>query len=630
MNMLELGVGMMLHGAAEAPPTRVLAHTMDFVVMFAYFAGIILFGMYFSKYTRNTRDFFLGGQRFAWWLIAFSGIATTVGSYSFVKYSEVGFDFGVSSTQTYFNDWFWMPILLLVWLPIIYYARVTSVPEYFERRFGRANRVAAMLIILTYLVAYIGVNLYTLGTVFNSLLGWPVMFGAFATAVAVTIYVVAGGQTSVIMTDLAQGVILLAVGAGILLAGVWHFGGFSEFWGLLPESHKYAFSELTEPPKFSALGIFMQDGIVNTGAFMLMNQGMIMRFLSLKSVRDAQRMAVCWILVLAPLAAVATGGAGWIAKALMVSGELETNAKDAFVHAAHFLCGPGIFGFVLAALTAALMSTADTLINATSAIFVNDVWKPFVQPRADDRRLLLVARITSLAAAAVGLAFVVIYIKAYDSIYQAHAMVTASIPAPMIVVILLGVLWKRFTPTAALVTLVGGSIAVGLSLLPKLDVLLVGPFAFGMGPSSYTFMRALYGLVVCSVLAVVVTYLSKPRPDAEVVGLVTGTECEAMRLYKGGPVNRRPGKKVRLRLTVDPSLTDPELAIVPQSALDIMAAEPGDLLYVCDTRWWYGGLRSVHVRAGEPGAEGEVRIGTEAWTDSHLRDRFDVIVEKII
>ena len=127
--------------------TQRLGEPIDYIVILVYFLGVVGFGMYFSRYTRSTKDFFFGGQRFAWWLIAFSGIATTVGSYSFVKYSDVGFKYGVSSTQTYLNDWFWMPILMLVWLPIIYYQRVVSVPEYFERRFGRASRVAATVLL---------------------------------------------------------------------------------------------------------------------------------------------------------------------------------------------------------------------------------------------------------------------------------------------------------------------------------------------------------------------------------------------------------------------------------------------------------------------------------------------------
>lgn len=603
---------------------------LDLFVVIAYFLAIVGFGLYFARYTRTTKDFFFGGQRFAWWLIAFSCIATTVGSYSFQKYSEQGFAYGISSSQTYLNDWYWMSILLLIWLPIIYYQRLGSIPEYFERRFGSTARVGATIIILLYLIAYIGINVFTVGKVLQSLLGWSVLSGAVITTVLVTVYVYVGGQTSVIMTDLAQGIILLVAGLGVFIAGVLHFGGFADFWALLPQGHRFAFSEFNAPDKFSFIGVFAQDGLCNTGAFMLMNQGIVMRFLSLRSVHDARKMAVCWVLVLAPLAAIATSGAGWIGRALTVSGELEMEASDAFVRTAWFLCAPGVFGFVLAALTAALMSTADTLINAVSAVFVNDIWRRYVRREANDKHYLKVARVTSLAAAACGLALVPIYHYQYESIYYAHAVVTGSIPAPMVMAILLGILWKRYTPAAAVATLIGGLILVAVSFVPPMDKWLIGPFAFGMGSGSYGFMRALYGLTACGVIGVVVSLITKPKPVHELTGLVTGTQLEAMRIYKGGEINRVPGKKARVRLQADASLSDPEIAYVPPRALELMAANTGDILYVCDPRWWFGGLRSVHVRAGLA-ADGEtLRIHPDALADAHLRDGQIAVVDKIL
>ncbi|MHC4642494.1 MAG: sodium:solute symporter family protein, partial [Planctomycetota bacterium] len=488
---------------------QAIGGNLDYAVMLGYFIAVLGFGLYFGRYTSTTKEFFFGGQRFSWWLIAFSCVATVVGSYSFVKYSAAGFRYGICSTQSYLNDWFWMPILVLIWIPIIYYRKIQSIPEYMEARFDRKTRIAATFIILFYIVGYIGINLITLGRTLHTLLGWEVMTGAIVTAAAVALYVYIGGQTAVIMTDLAQGLILLIAGLGLFIAGIYHFGGFGEFWSLLPAEHKYAFSDFNAPPTFSFVGIYVQDGLANTGALMLMHQGFIMRFLSLKSVKDSRRMVVCWILVLAPLAAIATSCGGWIARALVNNGELDTNASDSFVKAANFLCAPGIFGFVLAALTAALMSTADSLINAVSAIFVNDIWRPYIKPRESDKHYLLVARISSLCAAGLGLALVPLFMK--DTLYGAHSMFTAAVTPPVLMAI-------RYTPMAAFVTIVGGAILIGLSFI--FSDTLVGPFDFGMGPDSYKFMRALFGLLAAGVLGVSVTFFTKPKPASELKGLV--------------------------------------------------------------------------------------------------------------
>ena len=103
---------------------QLTATPLDFVVIVIYFLAILAFGIFFAKYTTSTKDFFFGGQRFSWWLIAMSCVATVVGSYSFMKYSAMGFKYGLSSSMTYLNDWLILPFFVLGWLPIIYFMRV--------------------------------------------------------------------------------------------------------------------------------------------------------------------------------------------------------------------------------------------------------------------------------------------------------------------------------------------------------------------------------------------------------------------------------------------------------------------------------------------------------------------------
>jgi SSS family solute:Na+ symporter len=614
----------------EPPVGAATAGTpFDVFVLVTYFVAVVGFGLYFGKYSSTTKDFYFGGQRFAWWLISFSAIATTVGSYSFIKYSQAGYEYGISSTQSYLNDWFWMPILLLVWLPIIYYQRIQSVPEYFERRFGTRARVAATVFILIYLIGYVGINLYTLGQALNSIIGWPIFAGAVVACGVVTLYVVAGGQTSVIMTDLAQGMTLLVVGMILFFAGVWHLGGFPEFWSLIPQRHRYLFSEFSSPAEFSFIGIYGQDGLANSGAFILMNQGMMMRFLAMRSISDARKMAVTWILVLAPLAAITVSGGGWIARALVENGELVTEGKHSFVHAAEYLCKPGLFGFVLAALMAALMSTADTLINAVSAVFVNDIYRPYFKRDAGDKHYLRVARVTSLLTAAIGLSLVPVF-EASGTIYQAHGMFTAAVTPPIVMAIFLGVLWRRFNAIAALVTMLGGGFFVFLSFRAPFDDWFLAPFSFGMGADSYGFTRAIFGLVISGVLGIAAAALTKPQPFDQIRGLIAGTQIDAMRIFKGGEPNRSEGKCAYVLVKVDPALVDQETVLVPREAMEVMKARAGDVLYVCDRRWWFGGLRSVHSKAGGLSPDEYLYAGPDAMANAHFKDGDAVYVEKLL
>ena len=622
--------------------------TIDYVIVVAYFVIILGFGSLFGRYTKSTKDFFFSGQRFSWWLIAFSCVATVVGSYSFIKYAAAGYRYGFSSTMSYLNDWFLVPLFMLGWLPIIYYSRVTSIPEYFEKRFGRSTRVMAVVFILLYLTGYIGINLYTLGVAMHAIVP---AFGVFAwaaiIAVIAAIYVTFGGQTAVIMTDLAQGLLLLGAGVLLLVLGIWYLGehngqglsGLAAFWQGLPIDHRLPYSGFAHPDRFPMAGIFWQDLFGSSMFFYFANQGLIMRFLAVKSVAEGRKAIIVVALVLMPLAALSVGNAGWLGRSMATYGLIpaDTDPNQIFMVVTELVSRPGVFGLILAALTAALMSTVDTLINAVSAIAVNDIWKPFIAPDRPDKHYLSMARIFSIVFTVAGLALVPLYMT-FESIYVAHGAFTAAISPPIIVVVVLGVLWRRYSSKAAFLTLLVGGLLVGLSLWwPEV----IRPLAelHGMEPGTgYNYMRALYGFLVCAVVGVGASFIWPSRDDSKIEGLWVGSLAAAKRFFKGSaPNDDEPGEKVWL--TLDPTddvpedLGDDELPVVhvAEDAARKMLAEAGDIVYVADRRWWLGGLRSLHATlAVDDVPEGRIRIASRSIDDARLRVGEDVLVEKII
>lgn len=430
-------------------------HWADYTVIGLYFTGILASGIWFGRYTKSTKDFFLGGQRFSWWLVAISCVATLVGSYSFINYAELGYKAGLSSVTYYTNDWFILPIFMLAWLPIIYFSRVLSIPEYFGRRFDGKTRLAALFIIMIYLIGYIGINLFTIGTAFKGLFGngsteligpftqdiWILYGSAIGVALFSIMYMHHGGQTSVIMTDLLQGFILIGAGLLVFGLGLYHIGGFSSWWSAMPMEHKLPFPNYNSPPEFHAIGAFWSDAVTGSIAFYCMNQGVLMRFMSVKSVRDGKK-AICVVIIMfMPIAAIAVSNAGWLGTSLVASGELanDVKARDIFVTVSNLVCSPGIFGLVIAALIAALMSTLDTLINAVSAIGVNDIWRPYIKPGQDDKYYLHMARYFALFATGAGVLLVPIYSQ-FSLISEAFTHFISLMTPPMIVVIILSLI----------------------------------------------------------------------------------------------------------------------------------------------------------------------------------------------
>ena len=612
---------------------------LDYVIMIGYFVVILVVGTWFGRKQKTTKDFFFGGQRFSWWLISFSLVATTVGSYSFVKYSNMGFKYGLSSSQTYLNDWIWFPLLAFGWLPILYFSRITTVPEYFERRFNAKVRIGATFCILIYLIGYVGVNLFTMGKVLNALLGWPIPVAALLVALISMTYVTAGGQTSVIMTDLFQGVMLLVTGGIILFLGIDYLGGLGVFWDNLPRDHRVAFANFNEDPKFPSVGIFWQDGIANSAMLYFLNQGIIMRFLAARSLRESRKAALVTVVGLMSVAAMVVAGGGWVAAALVNHGDLPSGIKSdqAFYIATDFLARPGVFGLVLAALTAALMSTVDTLITAVAALTVNDVYKRHLHPEANDKQMLRVARISSVSVALLGVALVPIFMN-FSSIYEAHGAFTASVTPPLVVTLLLSVFWRRFTAKAALYTLIGGLFAMALSILfPQV----IAPFAHGVpgsmpedggifsGMKVYKYMRACYGISVCAAMGVIVTLFTRPESPERQRGLVWGTVSDALRRYKGSPGTEHG----TIRTEGQPQLVSEEpserrgegalpVVTLGKNVRDQLDASAGDLLYLSDARWWLGGLRSAHVVVGDGDLDGE----NQSDSVGLHRDVFDSII----
>lgn len=621
---------------------------LDYGIMVFYFAAILFVGTWFGRRQRTVKDFFFGGQRFSWWLIAVSMVATVVGSYSFVKYSQVAFTYGLASAQTYLNDWFWMPLLAFGWLPILYFSRVTSVPEYFERRFDRHVRLWVSIIMLIYLVGYVGVNLFTMGKALSIMLGWPILASATLVAVVSAIYVTSGGQTSVIMTDLLQGVMLLLTGFLIFGLGFAELGGFTPFWEHIPRDLRRSFTNFNQDPAYNSVGIFWQDGVANTVMFYFLNQGIIMRFLAAKSAEEGRKAAFVTALVLMPIAALVVASGGWVGRAMVHAGMLPDTVRpdEVFFITTELLARPGVFGMIMACLTAALMSTVDTLITAVAAVVVNDFYKPYWKPKADERELLKVARFTSITVTLLGISLVPVFMS-FKSIYAAHGAFTALVTPPLVVAFLLSVFWRRYTKEGAVATLAGGMFVMMLSIVyPEI----VRPFAHGVpmveresglfgGMQTFQYMRAFFGLVVSAGIGVGVSLLSRARPLSEIRGLVWGTLADAIHYYKGSPGQEGAVKRALARVhysTADrPRSGAAELTglAISRSLAASLEAKVGDLVFVSDRRSWLGGLNSAHAIVAEVLDEDGaiVELGPELTGQvvvPHRRDQ-SVLVERL-
>ncbi|MBS4033208.1 MAG: sodium:solute symporter family protein [Ignavibacterium sp.] len=690
-----------------------LGTSTDWIVMVVYFIAIMAFGSYFSKYNRTTTDFFFGGRRFAWWLIAMSIVATGVGSHSFIKYSAKGFTDGLASTMTYMNDWFFLPFFMFGWLPIIVYTRIRSIPEYFEKRFSSLTRFLATILLLLYMIGYVGIGFLTMGKAILPLLppGFnflgiqfdiTLMGLVIVIALIVGIYITYGGQTAVIFTDLAQGFILIFAGTLVFILGLDYIGGFGLLWQVLPASWKLPLAHFNEPPRFNFVGIFWQDGVAGSVGFLFMNMGLVMRFMACKNVDEGRKAATFNILFMLPISAFVVGNAGWIGKAISVINPdvipPDSNPDAIFVLVANVISHPGVFGFVMAALTAALMSTVDTLLNATAAVYINDVHRPakkwftskVLSLKDEDRQELNAARIATAVFTIMGV-MAVIPFSAFPTVYEAHGYFHSTLTPPLVIGIFLGIFWKKFTNAAVISTFVGGVALMVLGMYYPIP--LIEFFAHGteyVPDHPYIYIGALYNLFVCSFVAVLTTlttnqqralveklkgnsnhkliayiftitsaiifgiiifnllpltvllilsfimiilviisvnYFIPYNAEQKTDGLTIWSLRKAKERFKGSKLNEIDGEKVLVKWKLSQHTED----VINFSERDMkkMAAEPGDLVYISDSRKILGGLKSVHSVFGRPHNEdGVVYISKEHSEQGQFVTGKKLIAEK--
>ncbi len=592
------------------------------VIIFGYFALVLGFGSFFARYNKTTQDFFFSGRRFSWWLVTMSIVATGVGSHSFLKYSAKAYEHGFSSTMTYMNDWFFMPLFLFGWLPIVYYTKIRSIPDYFERRFNPGVRVLATIAILGYMIGYIAIGFLTMGKTLEPLLGLDLYTIIFIVAIISGVYITFGGQTAVIFTDLAQGFILIFAGILVFLLGLNYVGGLSVFWNALSPEFKLPLAHFNDPANFNFVGIFWQDGVAGSVGFLFMNQGLIMRFMACKSVHEGRKAAAFNVLVLLPISTVVVSNAGWIGKAISIvtpeAWNASTKLDHVFTQVAYLITGSEVvFAFVIAAVAAALMSTVDTLINAVAAVVINDVYRPLVKNK-DDKHYLKIAMIVSAGATVVG-AVSTIFFNNFPTLYEAHGFFHSTMTPPLVVAIFLGIFWKRYSTPAAVATFLGGAILMWIG--SKYPQIFISPFDHGIefNPDRpYSYIRALYNTLVCAGSGVVVGLLTTPPSEKNTEGLTVWSLDKAREFFKGSAPNDRPGKPVHVKWVVGDHETDE--AFFSINDMDVMGADEGDMVYLSDERKWLGGLKSVHAVYGRPHTEDGVVYISNTQLDS---GRFD-------
>jgi solute:Na+ symporter, SSS family len=190
--------------------------SIDWIVLALTLAGIICYGMYKSKHSKDLDGYFLGNQSMPWWLVVLSIMGTQASAITFLSAPGQAYSDGMRFVQYYFGLPIAMVVISIVFVPIFRKVKVYTAYEYLEQRFDMKTRTLTAFLFLLSRGLSTGISIYAPSIIISSLLGWNIYLTNIVMGGLLIIYTVSGGAKAVAYTQQLQVLIIMA---GMFIAG---------------------------------------------------------------------------------------------------------------------------------------------------------------------------------------------------------------------------------------------------------------------------------------------------------------------------------------------------------------------------------------------------------------------------
>ena len=514
---------------------------VDVVIVAFYFALVLAIGWYLQGQSNTGEDFFMAGREMTAWIAGLSFLSANLGSLELMGWAAAAYQYGILATH-----WYWigaipaMLFLSLVMMPFYYISKTHSVPGYLKLRYGEAARTLSSVSFAFMTVLMSGINMYSMALVMKVVLGWDINFSIWVSSLTVAIYVALGGLRSAIFNEVLQFILIWAGALLIPVMGLIEAGGWSN---LKQQIAVRASSEYTHlwstlgsfsdnPMGIHWTGIVLGLGFVISFGYWTTDFLVVQRVLSAKDLRAAKmapiigagfKMLVPFIVILPGLLALAVLPQKLVGEsAAIASGGHSYNEVLPLMLARY--CGPGLLGLGITALIAGFMSGMAGNVSAFTTVWTYDIYRALINRNASDEHYVKMGRWTTIIGVliSVGTAYLVM---SFLSIMDYVQALFSFFIAPLFGTVVLGMLWKRTSAAGGFWGLLAGTLSsIGMWAWVKVDptalrYIALSPYARDMAENMY---RALWSWIVCVVVTVVVSLMTKPKADEELVGLVYG------------------------------------------------------------------------------------------------------------
>lgn len=430
----------------------------DIIVFSVYCVVIIGLGLFVSRgrkgHQKNSTDYFLAGRALPWWAIGASIIASNISAEQFIGMSGSGYAVGLGIAS---YEWMGALSLLIVgkfFLPVFVKTGIYTMPQFLEVRFdGRVRYSLAIFWLLVYVFVNLTSVLYLGALVLKNLLGVELLWAIVGLASFSALYSVYGGLKAVAWTDVVQVTMLLFGGfltTFIVLreigSGQGLLAGLKNMVAAAPEKFDMILGRDHEYYKYlPGIGVLVGGMWMANLYYFGCNQYIIQRALAAKNIREAQRGMVfaSFLKLLLPMLVVIPGIAAYV-----LGADIE-RSDDAYPWLLASVMGTGFKGLVLAALTAAIVSSLSSMINSTSTIFTMDIYRKLINHNASEKVLVRTGRITAMIVLFIS-AGIAPQLRNLDQAFQFIQDFTGYVTPGVVTIFLAGLFWKQATADSAL------------------------------------------------------------------------------------------------------------------------------------------------------------------------------------
>ncbi|KAI7803357.1 sodium/myo-inositol cotransporter 2 [Triplophysa rosa] len=541
--------------AKDTSPTNTLV-TTDIVVLVIYFILILAVGLWSMwKTKRSTVDgYFLAGKNMTWWPVGASLFASNVGSGHFIGLAGSGAAAGIGATAYEWNGMIMVLLLGWLFLPIYIASRVTTMPEYLQKRFGgkRIPLFLCVLYLFIYIFTKISVDMYAGAVFIQQAFQWNIYLAVVLLLGITALYTIAGGLAAVIYTDAVQTVIMV-IGALILMGF-----SFSEVGGIQAVLDRYpqAIPSVRVPnttcgiPREDAFHIFRHPvtsdlpwpGVilgmsVPSMWYWCSDQVIVQRSLASKNILHAKggSLLAAYLKVLPFFMMVLPG---MISRILypdevgcadpdvckQVCGNPVGCSDIAYAKLVMELLPAGLRGLMMAVMLAALMSSLTSIFNSSSTIFTMDLWR-YVRRSASEWELMIVGRVFVLVLVVVSVLWIpLVQASQGGQLFIYIQSISMYLQPPVSVVFLSGCFWKRANEKGAFWGLILGILVGCIRMI--LDFVYPTPVCYESDtrPDIVKYVHYLYFSIILTVFTLIVVVcisLATEEPKPEQISRLT-------------------------------------------------------------------------------------------------------------